>query len=153
LLAPLRFGAGIKGKVLDAWKYGLPVVTTPVGSEATVPGQVEFWTPESTPINPTHGWGGFGDCVNAQEVADAAVRLYTDRVVWQTAQARGADVVNELFSIDQIPVVLDAIEDTVDNVEAIRDCDYHGQSLWYHTERSTLYFSKWIELKETGSNT
>ena len=35
LLSPLRFGAGVKGKVLDAWTYGLPVVTTPIGAEGT----------------------------------------------------------------------------------------------------------------------
>lgn len=33
LLAPLRFGAGLKGKVVDAWAHGLPVCTTPVGAE------------------------------------------------------------------------------------------------------------------------
>lgn len=33
LLAPLRFGAGIKGKICDAWYYGLPCVTTPIGAE------------------------------------------------------------------------------------------------------------------------
>lgn len=33
LLAPLFFGAGIKGKVTDSWCHFLPVVTTPVGSE------------------------------------------------------------------------------------------------------------------------
>lgn len=33
LLAPLRFGAGIKGKILDAWVSGMPVVTTSVGAE------------------------------------------------------------------------------------------------------------------------
>ena len=32
-LAPLRFGAGLKGKVVDAWQHGLPVCTTPVGAE------------------------------------------------------------------------------------------------------------------------
>ena len=32
-IAPLRFGAGIKGKITDSWFYGLPVVTTPVGGE------------------------------------------------------------------------------------------------------------------------
>jgi glycosyltransferase involved in cell wall biosynthesis len=32
-IAPLRFGAGIKGKIGEAMAYGLPVVTTPVGSE------------------------------------------------------------------------------------------------------------------------
>mmetsp|Transcript_5635 Transcript_5635/g.34985 ORF Transcript_5635/g.34985 Transcript_5635/m.34985 type:complete len:499 (-) Transcript_5635:1557-3053(-) len=35
MLSPLRFGAGVKGKVLDAWAYGLPVVTTPIGAEGT----------------------------------------------------------------------------------------------------------------------
>jgi glycosyltransferase involved in cell wall biosynthesis len=33
LLAPLRFGAGVKGKILDAISVELPVVTTPTGSE------------------------------------------------------------------------------------------------------------------------
>ena len=33
LLAPLRFGAGVKGKILDAISMELPVVTTPTGSE------------------------------------------------------------------------------------------------------------------------
>lgn len=33
MLAPLRFGAGVKGKVLDAWTHGMPVVTTPIGAE------------------------------------------------------------------------------------------------------------------------
>jgi O-antigen biosynthesis protein len=30
-IAPLRYGAGMKGKVVEAMAYGLPVVTTPVG--------------------------------------------------------------------------------------------------------------------------
>lgn len=33
LLAPLRFGAGVKGKILDAISMELPVVTTPIGNE------------------------------------------------------------------------------------------------------------------------
>ena len=33
LLAPLRFGAGVKGKILDAISMELPIVTTPIGSE------------------------------------------------------------------------------------------------------------------------
>ncbi len=32
-VAPLRFGAGIKGKIADAWAAGIPVVTTPIGAE------------------------------------------------------------------------------------------------------------------------
>ena len=33
LFAPLRYGAGIKGKIVDAWTYNMPVVTIPIGSE------------------------------------------------------------------------------------------------------------------------
>lgn len=33
LLAPLRFGAGQKGKLLDAMRAGLPNITTQIGSE------------------------------------------------------------------------------------------------------------------------
>lgn len=32
-LVPLRYGAGIKGKVIEAMRFGTPVVTTPTGSE------------------------------------------------------------------------------------------------------------------------
>jgi hypothetical protein len=33
MLAPLRFGAGVKGKIIDSWMEHTPVVTTPIGSE------------------------------------------------------------------------------------------------------------------------
>lgn len=32
-IVPLRYGAGIKGKVVEAMRYGMPVVTTAVGAE------------------------------------------------------------------------------------------------------------------------
>lgn len=33
MVAPLRYGAGLKGKVTQALAFGLPVVTTPIGAE------------------------------------------------------------------------------------------------------------------------
>lgn len=36
-LAPLRFGAGLKGKIVDSWAHGTPVCTTPVGAEGMFP--------------------------------------------------------------------------------------------------------------------
>ena len=154
LLAPLRFGAGIKGKVLDAWKCGTAVVTTPIGSEGTTP-EEDFWhASTSEPIDPDHGWGGYGDVVTASEIADAAVRLHEDRETWSRARLNGAEIVNRLFSREKnVSDVLDAIEHVVTNIDTVRDDDYVGQSLWHHTERSTMYFSKWIELRETGTNT
>mmetsp|Transcript_13514 Transcript_13514/g.25413 ORF Transcript_13514/g.25413 Transcript_13514/m.25413 type:complete len:395 (+) Transcript_13514:34-1218(+) len=43
MLAPLRFGAGIKGKLADSWLYGLPTLTTSIGAEGydSFPGLTE----------------------------------------------------------------------------------------------------------------
>lgn len=35
-VVPLRYGAGIKGKVVEAMRYGIPVVTTSVGAEGII---------------------------------------------------------------------------------------------------------------------
>ena len=45
VVAPLRFGSGFKGKVLEAIERGIPVVTTSIGYEGLV------LTPEITPFN------------------------------------------------------------------------------------------------------
>ena len=46
-LAPLRYGAGLKGKIVDSWKHGLPVCTTPVGAEGMFP--ATSYAPEGFP--------------------------------------------------------------------------------------------------------
>jgi O-antigen biosynthesis protein len=39
VVVPLRYGAGIKGKVVEAMYYGLPVITTPTGAEGLTKGE------------------------------------------------------------------------------------------------------------------
>lgn len=39
---PLRYGAGVKGKVLEALQHGLPLVTTPIGAEGLPDADVVF---------------------------------------------------------------------------------------------------------------
>ncbi len=46
-LAPLRYGAGLKGKIMDSWAHGLPVCTTPIGAEGMCPATCQ--TPEGFP--------------------------------------------------------------------------------------------------------
>ncbi|MBR0560188.1 glycosyltransferase [Neokomagataea anthophila] len=36
-VAPLRFGAGIKGKVLESWSFGVPIIMTPIAAEGIIP--------------------------------------------------------------------------------------------------------------------
>jgi hypothetical protein len=72
--------------------------------------------------------------------------------LWRLARGNGADLLDRLFSARvNLPDVLDAIERVIDDVDAVRDVDYFGQCLWREDVRSTTYFSKWIEAKETGA--
>lgn len=74
---PLRFGAGVKGKVVEALSHGLPLVTTPTGAQ---------------------GIAGLNSvvsvCENAEAFAQALARLLTDDTVWMRqsmAQLRFAE--------------------------------------------------------------
>jgi O-antigen biosynthesis protein len=83
-IAPLRYGAGVKGKINLAMSYGLPVVAT---------------TPsiEGMHLNP-------GDDVlvaDDPEVFTAQlVRAYQDEVLWQRLAAGGRDNIRKHFSRD-----------------------------------------------------
>ncbi len=73
-LAPLRFGAGIKGKLADAMLCGTPSITTPIGAEA---------------MGDEQPWPGMIDN-SAPALAAAAVALYQDRARWTEAQEEAA---------------------------------------------------------------
>ena len=70
VLAPLRFGAGIKGKLLEAMQCGTPSVTTIIGAESMC-GNLP--------------WNGF-IADESQAFADKAANLYQDKTVWLKAQ-------------------------------------------------------------------
>jgi GT2 family glycosyltransferase len=80
-VVPLRFGAGVKLKLLEAMWFGLPTVTTPVGVQGL---------PEIADIVPV--------CSEAQAFADAAIKLLTDDAAWTRRSAAGARYVERQFS-------------------------------------------------------
>ena len=41
-IVPLRYGAGVKGKILESMSYGVPVVTTPIGAEGLPENQEDY---------------------------------------------------------------------------------------------------------------
>jgi GT2 family glycosyltransferase/glycosyltransferase involved in cell wall biosynthesis len=79
-VAPLRYGAGIKGKIVYALAHGIPVVTTPVGAEGIFD-LAEYGAVASTP----------------EELAALVVRLHEDRAAWE-ALSRAGLVIAERFS-------------------------------------------------------
>jgi GT2 family glycosyltransferase len=81
-VAPLRFGAGIKGKILEAITFGLPVVTTSIGAEG---------------IGLTNGVSVL-IADHACDFAAAVLRLGHDQELWQKVRASGREHVARNFS-------------------------------------------------------
>lgn len=83
-LAPLRYGAGVKGKINQAMAHGLPVVATTLAVEGM------------------HLRDGLDVLVadTPQAFAAAVVRLHGDARLWQQLAANGIDNVQRHFSLD-----------------------------------------------------
>ena len=134
VLAPLRFGAGIKGKLTEAMRCGAPSMTTSIGAEGM------------------HGdlpWNGFIED-DLELFAKEAIELYTNNALWNDAQKNGIDLINQLYNKTKLgQKLLDRIEDVTAHLEAHRRQNFLGALLQHHTLQSTKYMSKWIEAKNS----
>jgi GT2 family glycosyltransferase/glycosyltransferase involved in cell wall biosynthesis len=81
-VAPLRFGAGINGKIGHALTFSLPIVTTPVGASG---------------FGLAHGVTAMV-VDNARSFADAIVELYGDADRWQALSDASPHVLEEFRS-------------------------------------------------------
>lgn len=131
-LSPLRFGAGIKGKLLEAMIMQTPSVTTSIGSEA---------------MHNDLAWAGtIAD--EAQQFADAAVALYQDQLLFKKAQKNAQAILNATYDKTALTAnLIDKIITTEDQLTAHREANFTGQMLKHHTMRSTQYMAQWIEAK------
>lgn len=81
-VAPLAFGAGIKGKVLESLAAGAPCVCTPIAAEGLgFPPQLARFVGET-----------------AAELAEAMVALHSDEKLNQEIAAAGLDFINDFAS-------------------------------------------------------
>jgi len=83
-VAPLRYGAGVKGKVNLSMSYGQPVVATTMAVEGL------YAQPDQDVL--------VAD--SAEDFAAAVVRLYRDESLWNRLSAGGQDNVSRHFSVD-----------------------------------------------------
>ncbi|MET3652772.1 glycosyltransferase [Dyella japonica] len=84
-VAPLRFGAGVKGKVNLAMSYGLPVVVTSIAAEGMFL------------VNGTNAL--IAD--QATAFAEAILQLYRDHQVWMRLSEGALENVRQHFSVEQ----------------------------------------------------
>lgn len=131
-LAPLRFGAGLKGKLIDAMRYGVPSITTPIGAEGM------------------HGdlpWNG-AIADSCQDFAKAAIALYENPDAWLEARINGYKIIEKLYADTGLKVSFaKRIQDLKGRLERHRAQNFIGAMLGYHSMASTKYLSKWIEEK------
>lgn len=81
VIVPLRYGAGVKGKVVEAMYYQVPVVTTSIGSEG-------LEEPEKV----------MKIANDAQEFGDAVIQLYQNEKVWNVYNKASAQYVEKYFT-------------------------------------------------------
>lgn len=131
-LAPLRFGAGLKGKLMDAMACGTPSVTTSIGAEG---------------MGPSEAWQL--QCFDqADAFIDAAVKLYTHHEQWGSASRKGVELHNQLFNLTEHQQQL------VTRIKGLREAlgqhrlnNFTGAMLNHHHHKSTQYMAQWIEAK------
>jgi glycosyltransferase involved in cell wall biosynthesis len=132
VLAPLRFGAGIKGKLIEAMQCGTPSITTTIGAES---------------MQGNLAWNGFvTDDIN--EFTVATVKLYQDKELWTAAQQNGIAIINQRYSKGLFEKDFAfQIHFLHSNLQQHRLDNFFGALLQHHTLTSTKYMSRWIEAK------
>jgi GT2 family glycosyltransferase len=83
-IAPLRYGAGVKGKINSSMSFGVPVVTTTIGAEG---------------MQLVHGLNAM-IADDAEGLANAVVALHEKSDLWQNIVQAGFRNIRDLFSFD-----------------------------------------------------
>ena len=77
MVAPIHYGAGVKGKITQSLAVGLPVVTTPIGAEGLEGGEEQCMLIGESP----------------QELASEAIRVYRDDELWRDLSRAGQSLI------------------------------------------------------------
>ncbi|MEL6305645.1 MAG: glycosyltransferase family 4 protein, partial [Bacteroidota bacterium] len=126
-LVPLRFGAGIKGKVVDALRNGTPLVATSIAAEGM------------------HPMKTFDD---VEAFAKQAVTLYLNQTEWEKSQTAGKTALkNHYDKKTWTKILLNNLSIVQADLIAHRKKNFIGSMLQHHSLASTKYLSKWIEAK------
>ena len=134
VLAPLRFGAGIKGKLTEAMLCGAPSMTTSIGAEG---------------MHNDLPWNGFIED-DPELFAKEAIELYSNKSLWDQAQKNGIQLINQLYDKEKHgKKLIKRIEELQQNLVAHRKQNFSGSLLQHHYFQSTKYLSKWIEAKNS----
>jgi glycosyltransferase involved in cell wall biosynthesis len=136
LLAPIRFGAGLKGKIFQALQCGTPVVSTAIG--------LEGFFDERVAIMPDNNW---------DDLAAQAELLHQDQALWQAKMQQGKNLLVQRFSSSVFSsTFIERIDALTNSLEMQRKSDFQSAMLNYHSFRAAQFMARWIEEKNSKSD-
>jgi glycosyltransferase involved in cell wall biosynthesis len=140
LLAPIRFGAGIKGKFSDAMACGTPSITTSIGAEGMIGCEGLNWSGEIILLEEMMN--------DSQAFADAAVTAYQDESAYRKYQQNGFQILNQQYDKNywQGQLISRLISQS-ESLPTLRQDNFFSLMLRHHSMKSTQYMAQWIEAK------
>ena len=135
LLAPLRFGAGLKGKLIQAMQCGTPCAMSTVAAE----GMFGSEDPNGVIEN------------EITLFVQKCIKLYSYESLWSDSQRKGFAVLENRFNKEEHHMKLkDKISLLSSTIQSHRSNNFIGQLLAHHQFQSTKYMSRWIEAKNAN---
>lgn len=132
MLAPIPFGAGLKGKFVDAMRVGTPSLTTSIGAESMTMG---------------YEWGGFVEN-DLSAIVDKAVLLYSNQEIWKEKQRLGVKLLNEVYAdVSYCIGFYNRLENIFSELDSHRKICFLGQVMKHSFVQNTKYMGLWIEEK------
>jgi glycosyltransferase involved in cell wall biosynthesis len=172
LLAPLNFGAGIKGKLVDAMQCSTPSVTTDIGAEGLLPATLDendkgdfdasniIPMPRSDKSDITNLvnqssdqfelWPGAINNIQSSTNAfiKSSIALYTNEKEWTLASNKSQPLYSSIFNYaQQSKQLMHCIDFITSSLTKHRQQHFIGQVMQHHTINSAKYMSQWIEAK------
>lgn len=134
-LAPLRFGAGLKGKVCEAIRCHTPIVTTDIGWEG---------------ISNTVPHVSLHSEADIQQFAAVAIELYTCENTWHDFNQIAQQELDKHFNtVQHSQALVHVVNDLFNTLPAHRSQLFLQQILTQQQHASHKYMSQWIEAKQT----
>ncbi|MHC5308633.1 glycosyltransferase [Myroides sp. LJL116] len=132
MLAPIVFGAGIKGKFIDAIRVGTPSISSEIGAESM--GDQTIWP---------------GFIANTPEdYVQKTLELYTNKELWLEKQHKGKDIIEKLYNkTKHASNLYNCLEKIFKNLEKHRQEHFLAQVFKHHSALSSKYMGLWIEAK------
>ncbi|MAJ69497.1 MAG: glycosyltransferase [Alteromonadaceae bacterium TMED7] len=165
LIAPIRFGAGIKGKLLDAMRTHTPSVTTWLGSEGISSEGISSEDKSSKgDLLDTHTnnekeakpiatqWPGaicspIMDKTAVDNFVEHAVSLYQNEVKWQKASQQCEEVLKAYRAQADDLTLPEQLQLLFNGLKTHRESLFLQSLLWHQSLNATKYMSQWIEEK------